>query len=86
MLNRPMITTYFGNFTDPSTNDMKNQTKTIRLIYPQWQGADIAQWITEVKDPEQASRGYYLGALLLHPTTDRKHSPYLWPPAWWNGK
>lgn len=66
MLNRPMITTYFGNFTDPSTNDMKNQTKTIRLIYPQWQGADIAQWITEVKDPEQASRGYYLGALLLH--------------------
>lgn len=42
----------------------KNETgmKTIRLVYPQWQGGNIAQWITEVKDHEQASRGYYLGA------------------------
>lgn len=39
--------------------------KTIRLIYPQWQGADIAGWIPEVKNPEDASRGYYLGAQLL---------------------
>ena len=33
----------------------KNETgmKTIRLVYPQWQGGNIAQWITEVKDPEQ---------------------------------
>lgn len=45
---------------------MENQAKTIRLIYPQWQGADIVRWITEVKDPEQASRGYYLGAQLLN--------------------
>ena len=46
---------------------MDNQsTKTIRLVYPQWQGGDIAHWITEVKDPEQASRGYYLGAQLLN--------------------
>lgn len=45
---------------------MENKTKTIRLIYPQWQGADIAKWITEVKDPEKASRGYYLGAQLLN--------------------
>ena len=41
------------------------QDNTLRLIYPQWQGGDIAKWITEVKDPEQASRGYYLGAHLL---------------------
>ena len=45
---------------------MVNQTKTIRLVYPQWQGGSITQWITEVKDPEQASRGYYLGAQLLN--------------------
>ena len=46
---------------------MDNQsTKTIRLVYPQWQGGDIAHWITEVKKPEQASRGYYLGAQLLN--------------------
>ena len=45
---------------------MKKEGKTIRLVYPQWQGASIAQWIPEVKDPEQASRGYYLGAQLLN--------------------
>ncbi len=46
--------------------EMKKEGKTIRLVYPQWQGASIAQWIPEVKDPEQASRGYYLGAQLLN--------------------
>lgn len=40
--------------------------KTIRLIYPQWQGGDIARWIPEVENPEDASRGYYLGAQLLN--------------------
>ena len=51
------------------------QENTLRLIYPQWQGGDIAKWITEVKDPEQASRGYYLGAHLLDflaPSTGQK--------------
>lgn len=38
--------------------------KTIRLIYPQWQGANIAQWIPELA-ADDASRGYYLGAMLL---------------------
>lgn len=45
---------------------MENKNKTIRLIYPQWQGGDIARWITEVNDPEEASRGYVLGAQLLN--------------------
>ena len=49
-----------------NSKDMENQTKTIRLIYPQWQGGNVAQWITEVEDPEQAARGYYLGAQLLN--------------------
>ncbi len=40
------------------------KTKTIRLVYPQWQGADIARWIPQLP-PEDASRGYYLGSLLL---------------------
>ncbi len=51
------------------------QNNTLRLIYPQWQGGDIAKWITEVKDPEQASRGYYLGEHLLDflaPSTGQK--------------
>ncbi len=34
------------------------------MIYPQWQGADIARWIPELA-PEDASRGYYLGSMLL---------------------
>lgn len=40
--------------------------KTIRLIYPQWQGGEITRWIPEVKDPAEAARGYYLGARLLN--------------------
>ena len=39
-------------------------SKTIRLIYPQWQGGIISHWISELK-PEDSSRGYYLGAKLL---------------------
>lgn len=35
------------------------------MIYPQWQGASISNWIPEVKNPDDASRGYYLGAQLL---------------------
>ena len=46
--------------------------KKIRLVYPQWQGADIARWIPNIPE-EDASRGYYLGAMLLNwlaPETD----------------
>ena len=39
--------------------------KTIRLVYPQWQGGDIAHWIPEIDDPAKSARGYYLGAQLL---------------------
>ncbi len=39
--------------------------KTIKLIYPQWQGGDVARWIPEVGDAGVAARGYYLGAQLL---------------------
>ena len=46
--------------------------KKIRIVYPQWQGADIARWIPNIPE-EDASRGYYLGAMLLNwlaPKTD----------------
>lgn len=39
--------------------------KTIRLIYPQWQGGVIADWIPEISDHEVSARGYHLGARLL---------------------
>lgn len=51
-----------GSFT---LNEGRNM-KTIRLIYPQWQGGDIVKWIPEVPNPDDASRGYYLGAHLLN--------------------
>ena len=38
--------------------------KTLRLIYPQWQGGNIARWIPNIP-AEDSSRGYYLGAMLL---------------------
>ena len=41
--------------------------KTVRLIYPQWQGASVVDLLPELKnDPAEASRGYYLGAQLLN--------------------
>ena len=38
---------------------------TIRLVYPQWQGGDIARRIDEIEDKALAARGYALGARLL---------------------
>lgn len=58
----------------PTINE--STMKTIRLIYPQWQGGDIARWITEVTNPDDASRGYYLGAQLLNflaPNNEQKN-------------
>lgn len=40
------------------------ETKTIRLIYPQWQGAKVDGLLPEL-DTADASTGYYLGAQLL---------------------
>ena len=39
--------------------------KIIRLVYPQWQGGDIARWLPEIDDADLAARGYVLGARLL---------------------
>jgi len=44
--------------------DMK-KSKTLRLIYPQWQGGIITSLVTEVP-ADDASRGYYLGSQLLN--------------------
>ena len=41
---------------------MKQAKTTIRLIYPQWQGGDINHWLPEIPNPDDAARGYYLGA------------------------
>lgn len=44
---------------------MGNERKTLRLVYPQWQGGDIARWVPEIEDAAEAARGYVLGSMLL---------------------
>lgn len=42
------------------------EANTVRLMFPQWQGARMQDgWIPEVKDLKDASRGYALGSRLL---------------------
>lgn len=43
---------------------MENKEKTIRFIYPQWQGGIVDHWMPDIP-ADDASRGYYLGAQLL---------------------
>lgn len=50
------------NLVAQNTSDMK----TIRLIFPQWQGARMQkEWIPEVKDLKDMSQGYVLGSQFL---------------------
>ncbi len=44
---------------------MDKKTSTIRLIYPQWQGGDVTTLLPDLP-PDDAARGYYLGAQLLN--------------------
>lgn len=63
---KKLFTTLMIVFAATGAIAMEKHNNTIRLIYPQWQGGYIAQWITEVKDKDAASRGYALGAELLN--------------------
>lgn len=36
----------------------------LRLVYPQWQGGDIASWFNDLS-PKEAAQGYVLGAQIL---------------------
>ena len=40
---------------------MPNQSKDIRLIYPQWQGGKIGSWFQQMNE-EDSAKGYFLGA------------------------
>ncbi len=55
-----------GTAQTKKVTNMKKEEKTIRLIYPQWQGGYIAAFIPEIKDSTAASQGYALGAQLLN--------------------
>lgn len=46
---------------------------TLRLIYPQWQGGDIAAWFPDLS-PKEAAQGYILGAQILNLLVDSIHT------------
>lgn len=48
---------------------MQENSKILRLIYPQWQGGDIAGWFKDM-DTKSASQGYILGAQILNLLVD----------------
>lgn len=51
--------------TYAKSDDMKkDSSKTLRLIYPQWQGGVVAGWMPDIP-ANDVSRGYFLGAHLL---------------------
>lgn len=51
--------------TYAKSDDMKaDSSKTLRLIYPQWQGDVVANWMPDIP-ANDVSRGYFLGAQLL---------------------
>lgn len=54
-----------ASVTRTKFENMEKSKSTVRLVYPQWQGADIAALVPEVPDPDDASLGYSLGAQLL---------------------
>lgn len=50
--------------TYAKSDEMKTNFKTLRLIYPQWQGGVVANWMPDIP-ADDVSRGYFLGAQLL---------------------
>ena len=62
-----VLTVLFIGITTVFAKEGKNMSnlKTIRLVYPQWQGGNITRLIPDLSS-EDASRGYFLGANLLN--------------------
>jgi arginase len=61
IINACMLAVFCCGISAQSTKDMK----TIRLIYPQWQGGVINRWFPD-DDAADISRGYSLGAQLMN--------------------
>ena len=53
----PNLAVYFSRHATALTTD----TSAIE----QWQGGDIVRWVPEIRNPDDAARGYFLGAQLL---------------------
>ncbi len=69
-----VITALFLLLIQPCLFAKEDSAKTIRLIYPQWQGGKISSLAPELNEKD-SSQGYYLGAELLEflaPRTKQK--------------
>lgn len=53
---------------------MNEKSKTLRLIYPQWQGGVVANWMPDIP-ADDASRGYFIGARLLKMLAPESNQP-----------
>ena len=53
---------------------MNKESKTLRLIYPQWQGGVIANWMPDIP-ANDASQGYFIGAQLLKMLAPESNQP-----------
>lgn len=58
---------------------MNQKSKTLRLIYPQWQGGVIANWMPEIP-AKDASQGYFFGAQLLKMLAPESNQPMVEVP------
>ncbi|TLD80895.1 arginase family protein [Helicobacter sp. MIT 05-5293] len=53
----------------PSQTLPRTDFSTLRLLYPQWQGGDVASWFKDLS-PKEAAQGYVLGAQILNLLVD----------------
>ena len=61
------------------SDDMSTDLKTLRLIYPQWQGGVVANWMPDIP-ADDVSRGYFLGAHLLRMLAPENNQPTVQVP------
>ena len=69
-----MIVTTIKTEKSNKVEAMNEKSKTLRLIYPQWQGGVIANWMPDIP-ADDASRGYFIGAQLLKMLAPQSNQP-----------
>lgn len=69
-----MIITTIKAENSNKVETMNEKSKTLRLIYPQWQGGVIANWMPDIP-ADDASRGYFIGAQLLKMLAPESNQP-----------
>lgn len=70
-----VVITYSIKAENPNKIEIMNpKSKTLRLIYPQWQGGVVANWMPDLP-ANDVSRGYFFGAQLLKMLAPESNQP-----------